>query len=121
MHSKKKIDPTTKPPVRGSQTVLSSNEERIIVDTLILLARRGYGLPVSMLKQKVGIICSDGRNVPFNPDKGLGKTWFNGFLKRHSHRLSLRKGKIYEASRDALRDEDVLKRFYDEAKRVVEG
>ena len=69
-------------------------EGKAIVETLIMLGRRGCGLPVKMLKQKVAIICSDGREVPFNPTKGPGKKWFYGFFKRHSAYLSLRKGKI---------------------------
>ena len=42
------------------------------------------------------------------------------FFKRHSNRLSLRKGKIYECNRDADRDKSTLEAFYEEVKRVVE-
>ena len=51
---------------------------------------------------------------------GPGKKWFNGFFKRHSNRLSLRKGKIYECNRDADRDKSTLEAFYEEVKCVVE-
>ena len=94
---KEKVNPTiSAAPKRGAPKALTDAEEKAIVETLVMLSRRGCGLPVKMLKQKVAIICSDGRDVPFNAAKGPGKKWFNGFFKRHSPYLSLRKGKIYE-------------------------
>ena len=69
--------------------MLSETEENAVVESLLMLIRRGVGLTVKMLKQKVAIICSDGRQVPFNPKTGPGKKWFWRFMKCHSDKLSL--------------------------------
>jgi hypothetical protein len=58
---------------------------------------------------------------PFTATKGPGKKWFNRFMKRHSEKLSLRKSRIYEVSRDIDRDESLLLTFYDEVKRVLDA
>ena len=83
--AKKKVNPTiSAAPKRGAPKALTDATEKAIVETLVMLSRRGCGLPVKMLKQKVAIICSDGRDVPFNAAKGPGKKWFNLFFKRLS-------------------------------------
>ena len=41
---------------RGAPTVLSETEENAVVESLLMLSRRGVGLIVKMLKQKVAII-----------------------------------------------------------------
>ena len=41
---------------RGAPTVLSETEENAVVESLLMLSRRGVGLTVKMLKQKVAII-----------------------------------------------------------------
>jgi hypothetical protein len=70
---------------------MTENEEKAIVDSRLLLSRRGCALTIPLLKQKVAMVCSDGRNVPSNPTKGPGKKWVRGFFKRHADKLSLRK------------------------------
>ena len=41
---------------RGAPTVLSETEENAVVESLLMLSRRGVGLTVKMLKQKVAMI-----------------------------------------------------------------
>ena len=102
----------------GRPTVLSPQEEKAIIDSLIFLAHRGVPLTMKMLKMKVAQIVSDGRFVPFN-NTGAGKHWATLFLKRHSNRISIRKAHIYEACRDLDRDENMLRKFYEAVTEVV--
>ena len=71
---KKELHPKATAPKRGSPTVLAQNEEKTVVETLIFLSCREVGLPVKMLNQKVAMICSDGKSVPFNVKAGPGKS-----------------------------------------------
>ena len=41
---------------RGAPTVVSETDENAAVESLLMLSRRGVGLTVKMLKQKVAII-----------------------------------------------------------------
>lgn len=57
-------------------------------------------------------ICDDGREVPWDPDKGPGKSWLDGFMRRHP-RLSERTTHIYEANRINEDDQPRLESFYE--------
>ncbi|CAN0311148.1 unnamed protein product, partial [Ectocarpus sp. 4 AP-2014] len=65
----------------------------------------------SVLKDAVRNICSNGRKVPWNPDKGPGNSWLEGFMARHPG-LSERATHIYEANRSNEDDEPRLEAFY---------
>jgi len=67
----------------GPQTVLTSNEENLLVEWLIELARRGIPIQKrSILDSIQKIIHEDSRMNPFT-DGRPGKGWFRAFMRRH--------------------------------------
>ncbi|CAN0332987.1 unnamed protein product, partial [Ectocarpus sp. 4 AP-2014] len=96
----------------GPGTVLSKEEEDFVEDVFIYASRHFLLLGRRELKDAVrNIICSDGRKVPWNPDKGPGDSWLEGFMARHP-RLSERATHIYETNRINEDDERRLEAFY---------
>lgn len=64
------------------------------------------------LKDAVRKLCLDGREVPWDLDKGPGDRWLHGFMRRHP-RLSERTTHIYEAN-NRINEDDTsrLEAFY---------
>lgn len=96
----------------GPGTVLSKEEEDSIEDVLIYASRHFLLLGRKQLKDAVRNICSDGRKVPWDPDKGPGDSWLEGFMARHPG-LSERATHIYEANRINEDDDQRLQAFYE--------
>ena len=95
----------------GPDTVLTTEEENSIEDTLKLAAARHLGLTGDDLKQAVMALWSDNRPVPWDPAVGPGRTWLDLFLQRHP-RLAERRSRIYEADRVEGDEEDRVRNFY---------
>ncbi|CAN0195608.1 unnamed protein product, partial [Ascophyllum nodosum] len=57
-------------------------------------------------------LCSDGRKTPWEANKGPGKAWAQGFLKRHP-RVLKRSTRIYEVNRITENDEPRIRKFYE--------
>ncbi|CAN0545844.1 unnamed protein product, partial [Ectocarpus sp. 12 AP-2014] len=95
----------------GHGTVLTKEEENALEDVLLYAGRNYIPLTRNDLKERVRQLCNDGRPIPWDPDKGPGKSWLQGFLRRHD-RISLRLARIYEANRMTSPEDDRLHKFY---------
>ncbi|CAB1121401.1 unnamed protein product [Ectocarpus sp. CCAP 1310/34] len=95
----------------GPGTVLSKEEEDFVEDVLIYASRHFLLLGRRELRDAVRNICTDGRKVPWDPDKGPGDSWLEGFMARHPG-LSERATHIYEANRINEDGEPRLQAFY---------
>ncbi|CAB1099952.1 unnamed protein product [Ectocarpus sp. CCAP 1310/34] len=95
----------------GHGTVLMKEEENALEDVLLYAGRNYIPLTRNDLKERVRQLCNDGRPIPWDPDKGPGKSWLQGFLRRYD-RISLRLARIYEANRMTSPEDDRLHNFY---------
>lgn len=95
----------------GPETVLSKEEEDAVEDVLIYASRHFLSFGRQQRIDAVRVLCLDGRPVPWDPDKGPGRSWLDGFMARHPA-LSERTTHIYEAIRINENDEPRLKDFY---------
>lgn len=93
----------------GPGTVLSKEEEDFVEDVLIYASRHFLLLGRRELRDAVRNICTDGRKVPWDPDKGPGDSWLEA---RHPG-LSERATHIYEANRINEDGEPRLQAFYE--------
>ena len=66
---------------RGPLTVMTEEEEAMVVEWYKEMTQLGYELELIQLKSKVSQICQ-GRQNPFK-DGFPGKSWWFGFKKRH--------------------------------------
>ncbi|CAB1102631.1 unnamed protein product [Ectocarpus sp. CCAP 1310/34] len=82
----------------GPETVLSKAKEDAVEDALIDASRHFLSFGRQQLIDAVRVLCLDGRPVPWDPDKGPGRSWLDGFMARHPA-LSERTTNIYEANR----------------------
>ena len=64
------------------------------------------------LREAMRQLCSDGRKTPWEANKGPGKAWAQGFLKRHP-RVLKRSTRIYEVNRITENDEPRIRKFYE--------
>lgn len=80
----------------GPRTVLTKDEEDELEDVLLHAAQNFMSFSRSELREGVRQMCNDGRTIPWDPDKGPGQNWTDGFLRRHP-RLAGRGKFIYEA------------------------
>ncbi|CAN0410372.1 unnamed protein product, partial [Ectocarpus sp. 13 AM-2016] len=85
----------------GPGTILSEAEENAVEDVLLFAARNGLSLGRAQLKDAVGRLCDDGRPVPWDREKGPGRAWVSGFLRRHP-RVSERRNGVYEATKEDI-------------------
>ena len=93
-----------------AHTVLTTEEENSIEDTLKFAAARHLGLTRDDLKQAMVALCSDNQPVPWDPAVGSGRTWLELFLRRHP-RFAERRSRIYEADRVDADEEDRVRNF----------
>ena len=82
----------------GRSTVLTREEEAVLVDSLFWAGRNQLALGRSELVDAVRRLCLDGRPVPWDPETGPGRRWVQCLLKRHSV-FSTRDARIFEDSR----------------------
>ncbi|CAM9224539.1 unnamed protein product, partial [Ectocarpus sp. 6 AP-2014] len=71
-----------------------------VEDVLLFAARNGLSLGRAQLKD-VRRLCDDGRAVPWDREKGPGRAWVSGFLRRHP-RVSERRNGVYEATEEDI-------------------
>ena len=83
----------------------------MLADALLWAAHHNLALGRSELVDAVRTICLHGRAIPWDPEKGLGQSWVEGFFKRHPE-LSTRSSRIFEANRVQADDEERLREFY---------
>ncbi|CAN0288764.1 unnamed protein product [Ectocarpus sp. 13 AM-2016] len=97
----------------GPETILSKEEEDSLEDIILLFASRNF-LAVDRvhLRDAVRRLCNDGRQIPWDPEKGPGKDWLAGFLRRHP-RVVERSTRIYEANRITEDEEPRMVQFYE--------
>ena len=88
----------------GTPTVLTRKEESTVVDNCIHLTSHGFPVTRHTLRARVSDVCSDGRPVPWNPEKGPGRKWLEGFFQRHRAKITERRCHIYESSRVEAND-----------------
>ncbi|CAB1098678.1 unnamed protein product [Ectocarpus sp. CCAP 1310/34] len=82
----------------GPETVLRKAEEDAVEDAMIYASRHFLSFGRQQLIDAVRVLCLDGGPVPWDPDKGPGRSWLDGFMARHPA-LSERTTHIYEANR----------------------
>ncbi|CAN0183510.1 unnamed protein product [Ectocarpus sp. 12 AP-2014] len=95
----------------GPRTVLTVEEENFVEDALLYAARYFIGIDRTALQEHVRQLCNDGRDIPWDAARGPGRSWLDGFFKRHPA-LSERSARIYEANRIMSDDEIRLQTFY---------
>eukprot|EP00752_Nemacystus_decipiens_P009450 g8449.t1 len=96
----------------GPRTVMTAAEEDAVEDLLLYAGRNYIPLSTADLRERVRQLCNDGRQIPWNRDKGPGKDWLRGFLGRHE-RISKRLARIYESNRVTTPEDERLHKFYD--------
>ncbi|CAM9635254.1 unnamed protein product [Pylaiella littoralis] len=96
----------------GPKTILSKEEEDSLEDILLFSARNYLAVDRVHLRDAVRRLCDDGRRIPWDPEKGPGKAWLAGFLRRHP-RVAERSTRIYEANRITEEKEPRMVQFYE--------
>ncbi|CAN0288422.1 unnamed protein product, partial [Pylaiella littoralis] len=81
-------------------------------DILLFSARNYLAVDRVPLRDAVRRLCNDGRRIPWDPEKGPGKDWLAGFLRRHP-RVAERSTRIYEANRITEEEESRMVQFYE--------
>lgn len=90
----------------GPSTVLTDDEENILVRWILACAKKGFPLNKKLLCETVhDIIKSDGRPNPFK-DGLPGIKWFHAFLKRHSE-ISQRHAESINTARAAVTENSI--------------
>ena len=103
-------DGSTRSRKRGVKAVLSPAEESLIVDYLIRMCDRGYGLSPRALKMKVYEITKN-RSTPFK-DGIPGGGWMRWFKRRHPE-LTIRASQGLEIARAKALCPENVKSLYD--------
>ncbi|CAN0536572.1 unnamed protein product, partial [Ectocarpus sp. 12 AP-2014] len=96
----------------GPETILSKKEEDSLEDILLFAARNFLAVDRVHLRDAVRLLCNDRRRIPWDPEKGPGKDWLAGFLRRHP-RVAERSTRIYEANRITEDEEPRMAQFYE--------
>lgn len=103
---------------KGPPTVLTEEEESLIIERCKEMAVVGQGLEIVNLKTEVAQICET-RNNPFK--NGLpGKSWWTGFKRRHPD-LCLRTTQGQDRDRAINLRQPVVSAFYDTLEKAYVG
>lgn len=106
---------------QGGQTVLTKEEEELIVDRLILCGEWGYPLDTYDLRLFVkGYLDRRGKTVEKFKNNMPGKEFAAGFLKRHRDCLRIRMSQNIKRSRAGVTPEKV-KSYFDNLRKSIEG
>ena len=106
---------------QGGQTVLSLQEESLLVDKLLILAEWGYPLTTLDLRLVVkDYLDKKGVDVCRFKDNMPGVEWGNSFLKRHNGELSKRLCENLKQSRSQLSPE-LVEEYFSNLKTTLEG
>lgn len=96
----------------GPDTVLTKEEENILVQWIVTMAKAGFPITKPELLDSVQHLIEElKRENPFVGNRP-GKTWYNAFLKRHPN-IGIRMAQNLTSSRAAVRKE-ALQRWYAE-------
>lgn len=104
------------------RSVFSEEQEKILVDYVLQMEERLFGLTLADLKS-VAYQLAVRNNIshPFNTEKQVaGKDWVNGFLKRNPT-LSLRLPEKTSAARASAFNEVNVKKFFDLLDKLYEN
>lgn len=100
----------TKPGNIGGPTVLTENEENILVDWVVQMGEMGFPVTKSQVLESVGKLVKNlNRETPFK-NNIPGKKWYNSFLSRHPE-ISKRVPQALTSSRAAVTEVDIRKWF----------
>lgn len=96
----------------GPDTVLKKEEENLLVQWILTMAKAGFPLTKTELLDSVQHLIQElKRKNPFVHNRP-GKTWYNAFIKRHPN-IGIRMAQNLTSSRAAVKEE-ALKRWYKE-------
>jgi hypothetical protein len=96
----------------GRPTVLSEDEEKLIVTAILTVQKANQPINRATVKTMVQeFITSINRETPFKDGKP-GKKWMRSFFKRHSQ-LVLRKPEVLEVNRSKQLSRPVIDAFFD--------
>ena len=104
----------------GHPTTLSSLEEEQLVEVLLTMSQRLFGLSPKVVKLMVFQYCEDNAITHRfnNADKSAGKEWFKGFMKRHAV-LSVRVAEATSLQRAIGFNRTKVNSFYDELEKIM--
>jgi len=104
----------------GKRNVLTASQENDLVQVVLSLESRLFGLSVRDLRRLIFQYCERNKIThPFNKDTEMaGEDWVTQFLKRHSN-LSVRKPEGMSIGRAIGFNKEKTKRFYDLLKSVL--
>jgi hypothetical protein len=103
----------------GRPTILTAEEEEIIVERLIILGEWGFPLTTNDLKQLVKAYLEGAGRTTRLADNLPGKDFIKGFLKRH-RQLTIRTANLIKRSR-AMLSADIVNNFFDHYERSAAG
>lgn len=104
---------------KGGQTVLSEEEEKILVDRLQVCAEWGYPLDSLTLRLIVkDFLERQGKTVPKFKDNTPGRDFVYSFLDRHKEALSARMCQNIKRARAAV-SHDVINEYFDELEKEL--
>jgi hypothetical protein len=101
----------------GRTPVLSAAEEQALCDTMLSLAEGGRGFTTADLQRIVMLITID-RHVPWDRKAGPSKTWVKKYLGRHPQ-LSLRRSSLHDAVRRASDIQAVLQEYMANVGKII--
>lgn len=101
-------------PSLGCKTVLSQEQEKLLVQRLLYLANIFYGITPLELRRIVYTFATENKlRHRFNTATKLaGKDWYYGFVRRHPE-ICLRKPEPTSINRIAGFNREAMKKFYD--------
>lgn len=98
---------------QGGQTVLSQNEESLLVEKLQVCAEWGYPLDLYGLRLIIkGYLDRQGRTVSKFKDNLPGKEFATGFMRRHKENLAVRLCQNIKRSRARV-SPDIINEYFD--------
>jgi hypothetical protein len=103
----------------GRPTILTAEEEEIIVQRLIILGEWGFPLTTNDLKQLVKAYLDGAGKTTRLADNLPGKDFIKGFLKRH-RQLTIRTANLIKRSR-AMLSADIVNDFFDRYEHSAAG
>ncbi|XP_011699230.1 PREDICTED: uncharacterized protein LOC105456698 [Wasmannia auropunctata] len=104
--------------VRGPNTYLTAEEEKLLVDWIFYCSERGFPVSKSQLLQCVQKLITElERKIPFKDNKS-GRHWWESFCHRHPD-VTPRIAQNLTMNR-ASTTEDVLKNWFNEVKKHLE-
>ena len=103
----------------GPETVLTSDEESVLVDWAIEMSRIGYGRTRQQICEMVKqILDKDKRRNPFT-DNRPGKDWWYGFLRRHPS-VVMRTPEPLQLARAKACTEEAIRKWYVEFEQILD-